>query len=127
MHTCIDASISCMRGSVFLRVSVCVWVCLPPSLPLSVHTDTHIQVRQQLDIAGIPVLDGFRLCVDRFDCHPDNIHWCSSVQNAKFAAKLKAVGDLTELEEKHDSQELLNLRFQVAELQSLWRNSKPSQ
>jgi len=58
-------------------------------------TQLNAEVRQQLDIAGIPVLDGFRLCVDRFDCHPDNIHWCSSVQNAKvgilltFARQLK--------------------------------------
>ena len=58
-------------------------------------TQLNAEVRQQLDIAGIPVLDGFRLCVDRFDCHPDNLHWCSSVQNAKvgilvtFARQLK--------------------------------------
>jgi hypothetical protein len=28
-------------------------------------TQLNAEVRQQLDIAGIPVLDGFRLCVDR--------------------------------------------------------------
>eukprot|EP00960_Hanusia_phi_P045850 757458-Hanusia_phi.AAC.10 len=40
-----------------------------PSHPLQLNAET----RQQLDVSGIPVIDGFRIAIDRVDCHPDNL------------------------------------------------------
>lgn len=58
-------------------------------------TQLNAEIRQQLDQAGIPVLDGFRVAADRQDCHPDNLHWCNSVQNAKVGMLLSFARQLT--------------------------------
>jgi len=89
-----------------------IWSLIEPfafSQPLhAVHnrniTQLNAETRQQLDVSGIPVIDGFRIAIDRVDCHPDNLHWCSVVQNAKVGILLTFARQIVE---KINEEELL--------------------
>jgi len=78
-------------------------------------TQLNAETRQQLDVSGIPVIDGFRIAIDRTDCHPDNLHWCSVVQNAKVGILLTFARQMVE---KINEEELLVRTREEMEQQS---------
>eukprot|EP00282_Hemiselmis_andersenii_P007799 CAMPEP_0114127620 /NCGR_PEP_ID=MMETSP0043_2-20121206/10482_1 /TAXON_ID=464988 /ORGANISM="Hemiselmis andersenii, Strain CCMP644" /LENGTH=754 /DNA_ID=CAMNT_0001220727 /DNA_START=69 /DNA_END=2331 /DNA_ORIENTATION=- len=59
-------------------------------------THLNAEIRQLLDMASIPILDGFKIAIDRHDCHPDKLHWCNLVHNTKVGVLLTLIRQLTD-------------------------------